>query len=76
VTVMASGSAGAYHMDFIQAQFYYVLPVAVGTLVAFVIAGNLVHTSPAATAMIAGCVGLVVACGMLELFHRLAHRRK
>lgn len=74
VTVMASSSAGAYHLDYIYAQFGYALPIALGSLAAFIVAG---FTSSYGLLVSSGAgfvVGLSIALGLLELLNRMSTR--
>lgn len=65
VTLLASSSAGAYHLDYIYAQFYYAIPVGCGTTFAFLIAGWTNHLGIWASLAISLSLGLSLSLGAL-----------
>src|SRR5205085_8323887 len=74
VTVMASSSAGAYHLDYIYAQLYYAIPMAVASIVAFVIAGHMAPYGYVPTLGVSLGSGLLVAFGLSSLLNLLGKR--
>lgn len=64
--VLASASAGCYHMDHVQTQMNYALPVVFGTIIAFLITGFL-RSNPSLALFAAYGIGLAVTLGILFL---------
>jgi len=62
--VLASASAGCYHMDHVQTQMNYAFPVVLGTMIAFLTTG-LLRTNPGLALFAAYGIGLSVSLGML-----------
>lgn len=71
VTIMASSSAGAYHLDYIYAQFGYALPIAVASLCSFIMAGVMSSYGVWIASASGLAVGLALMVLLLELFNRL-----
>lgn len=65
VTLLASSSAGAYHLDYIYAQFYYAIPVGCGTTLAFLLAGFTNHIGLWYSLIISFSLGLATALSIL-----------
>lgn len=74
VTIMASSSAGAYHLDYISAQLGYALPVGIASLYSFIIAGCLSSYGIWIASSVGLTVGLILTFGMLEILNRLKNR--
>ncbi len=67
-TVMASTSAGAYHIDHVVTQLWYVLPVILGTTLAYTITGFLDPSLPLwSTVSISLLIGLICTLGIITL---------
>lgn len=65
--VLASASAGCYHMDHVQTQMSYALPAVIGSAAAFFITGCMHQYSASLALLVAYGAGLCITLGMLYI---------
>ncbi len=75
-TVMASISAGAYHIDHVRTQFLYVISVIFGCLVAFILAGLSISFDYFLAGFGALGIGCLIALTLLWLANKKAKNAK
>lgn len=68
-TIMTATSTGSYHIDHVYTQLFYVAPVVVGTLAAFIIAGLTCHYGVITSSIISSLTGLTLTSLLLMLFN-------
>lgn len=67
-TIMASTSAGAYHIDHVITQAWYAVPALLSSAVGFAIAGHLsVCTTPFTTLAVSLSISAILCCMLLSL---------
>lgn len=70
ITIIASTSTGAHHMDYIKTQQYYVIPIFVATCVSFLISGLLIHLPIYINTLISLSTGLTIAITTLTILNK------
>jgi len=72
--IMASTSCGAYPLDHAYTQFWYTIPVIIGTTVAFLITGYAMSLSTIANIALSFGSGLVICFALLYVADKIQHR--
>lgn len=75
-TVMTASSTGTNPIDHAYTQFPYALPVIIGTIIAFIASGNLIHIPLWMNALISSLVGIIVCFSLLSIFNVYWHTNK
>jgi len=69
-TIMSSTSTGSHHIDHVQTQLIYALPIMLATGISFLLAGFLAGPSLIMAALFPLVVGLFASFGLLYLFNK------
>jgi hypothetical protein len=72
---MASTSSGAYQIDHVKTQFWYLVPVIIGTSISFIIAGYLPVNGTTLNGFVCMTIGLTISIGLTYLFNLLYKKR-
>lgn len=75
-TIMSSTSCGAYHVDHVQTQMTYALPILVATAVAYLVAGFLIGYPFYVVVFVPLIIGLIIGLGTLFIRNLLQKRDK
>jgi Na+/H+ antiporter NhaC len=67
-TVMTAASTGIESMEHAKTQFWYAIPVLVGTVVSFILAGLVIDSGLLKSFLIASSAGIVVTILLLLMF--------
>lgn len=68
-TIMTATSTGSYHIDHVYTQFIYVIPVLIGTAVAFALSGLTQGYGLALSSIISTSCGVIVSGGTLVMLN-------
>lgn len=74
-TIMASTSAGSYHLDHVTTQLAYVLPAIIGTLVSIIIS-SIITASYSTTLFLSLTTGFITTLAFLFLGQKINTRHK
>ena len=72
---MASTSSGAYQIDHVKTQFWYLVPVIIGTSISFIVAGYLPVNGTTLNGFVCMTIGLTISIGLTYLFNLLYKKR-
>ncbi len=75
-TVMSSTSTGCHHIDHVETQLIYSIPMLASTAIAFILAGVLQFSPVAWSIFLPLGVGILLTCGSLQLLDFLSRRRR
>ncbi len=75
-TVMSSTSTGCHHIDHVETQLIYSIPMLVSTAIAFTLAGILQFSSAIWSILLPLGVGIILTCGSLQILDILRRRRR
>ena len=70
-TIMASASTGSHHLDHVQTQLTYALPIAIATGCSFFMVGFLIHYGLWVSEILSLLVGTAISFGLLALINKL-----
>lgn len=73
---MSSLSAGAYQIDHVKTQMPYIIPVIIGTCVAFAAAGFFTVDSSTLTGLICMFIGLITSLSLLYLINIVSKKNR
>lgn len=72
---MASTGSGAYQIDHVRTQMWYLIPVFIGASVSFIISGYLNINGSTLNGFICMFIGLIISLGLTSLFNVIYKKR-